>query len=157
AGKVVNDTWNAAFVEGARSGYLHSTTRQSERDGQKVYSTVLEMNLQVKRYGEVIGMRMETGDDETADGKVLALSLTQFLDKGGKQELKARIKDDKLLLRIGANPLERPFPWNSEVVGAYKQEQLFKERKLKPGDSYDYLNYELALFSPVKVQVQAKE
>lgn len=155
--KIVNDTWNAAYIEGARSGYFHSTTRQSERDGQKVFTTNMEMDLQLKRYGEVINLRMETGDEETADGKVLGVSLIQYLDKNGKQVFKGRIKDDKLLLRIGANPLERTFPWNPEVVGMYKQEQLSKERKLKPGDTYEFLNYELSLLAAVKVQVLAKD
>ncbi len=155
--KLINDTWNAAFVEGTRAGYFHSTTYQTERDGQKLFSTNLEMNLKVKRYGEVVNLRMETGDEETPDGKIVAVSLTQFTDKGGKQVLKARVQDNRLLLRVGVNPREFPFPWNDKAVGTYKAEQLFKERKLKPGDSYDYLSFELSVQSAVQVKVKARD
>ncbi len=156
-GKVIKDTWDAAYVEGVRAGYFRSTIREGERDGQKLLTATLEMNLSIKRYSSVITMRMETGDEETADGKVVGLFLTQFLDKGGKQAIKGRVKDGKLLLRVGANPLEIPLPWNDKVIGLYKQDQLFQEHKIKPGDSLEYLNYELSVQSAVTVKVQAKD
>src|SRR5438270_12536799 len=78
--KVVKESWDAAYLEGARCGWFRTTVHELDRDGQKVYRTTLEMSLAIKRYGSVIPLRMQTTTDETPDGKVVALSLTQFLD-----------------------------------------------------------------------------
>src|SRR5262245_19527387 len=82
--QTVKDVWDMVTVHGTRCGYFHTTVQEMERDGKKLYRTTLEMNLLVKRYNAVIPLRIEMSTDETADGKVVALSLTQFLDKGNR-------------------------------------------------------------------------
>src|SRR4051794_18513075 len=69
--KVVKETWDAAYVEGARCGYYRTTTHELERDGKKLYRTTQEINLLVKRYSEVVRLRMESSVDETPEGKVV--------------------------------------------------------------------------------------
>src|SRR5437588_12589488 len=99
--KVVQDAWDAAYLEGAKAGYFHTLVQETDQDGQKIYRTTLNMNMAIKRYNAVVPLRMEIGSDETADGKVLALSLTQFLDKGQRMEQKARVESGKLMLQSG--------------------------------------------------------
>src|SRR5919202_6714900 len=80
--RLVEDTWDAAYLEGAKTGYYHTTVHELRRDGQKVLRTTMAMHLTVKRYDAVVALRLETTTDETPSGRVLALSLTQYLDKG---------------------------------------------------------------------------
>jgi len=156
AGKIIKETWDAAYLEGARAGYFHSTIREGERDGQKVFTVTLEMNLTIKRYGSVVNLRMETGNVETADGKILELFLIQHVDKGKPQVIKGLVKGDKVILQVG--PLQQPpRPWNSEAMSLYKQDQLFKDRKIKPGDTLEYLQYEMSLLTTVNAKVQVKD
>jgi len=158
-GKLIKETWDAAYIDGAKTGYYHTTIREIERDGQKIYVSTLEMSLTIKRFNDVVKMRMQTGTEETADGKVIGLSMTQFLDKDKRFVMIGRVKGDKLLRRANNNN-EEPVAWNDKVIGLYKQDQLFKENKVKPGDILEYLNYELVLPPPVatvKVKVLVKE
>jgi transglutaminase-like putative cysteine protease len=160
AGKLVKETWDAAYIEGVKTGYYHTTIREVERDGRKAHASTLEMSLTIKRFSDVVNLRMQTGTEEDADGKVLGVSLTQFADKDKRLVKTGTVKGGKLLLRVGDDPREQTVPWDDRVLGLYKQDRLFQERRLKPGDTLEYFNYELSLPPPaatVKVTVTAKE
>ncbi len=148
-----HDNWDVAYLEGARSGIFHSTVREIERDGKKIFVDSLNMELKIRRYDSVVQMRMESTSEETPEGKVLALSLTQFLDKGQQLKTTARIEKGKLLVRAGAEDAPHVLPWDDNVLGPVAQERLLTERKLKTGDKVDYLNYELGVLAPVKVHL----
>jgi hypothetical protein len=45
---------------------------------------------------------------------------------------------------------EKDIPWNPAVVGLYRQERLFQEHQVKPGDSFDYLTYEPVVVTVVR-------
>lgn len=159
-GKLIKETWDAAYIDGAKTGYYHTTVREIERNGEKVYASTLEMSLTIKRFKDVVKMRMETGTEENAAGKVVGVSLTHFLDNNNRYVMTGQVKGDKLLRRANNNPKEEAVPWNDKVIGLYKQDQLFKENKVKPGDVLEYLNYELILppqVAAVKVKVLVKE
>jgi hypothetical protein len=156
AGKLVKDTWDAAYLQGGRTGFFHTTVREVERDGKKLYETTMEMSLTVRRYGSVVTLRMRTGGQETAEGKVVGLFLTQILDKG-QQTVRGRVDGKKLLVSVPNKAEDLVVPWDDQVIGPHKQELLLRDPKLKPGDELEFLNYELSLLSAVKVRVQVKQ
>jgi hypothetical protein len=156
APKLIKETWDAAYLEGARAGYFHARVEEVERDGKKLIRTSLAMNLKLKRYKEVVALRMETGCDETAEGKVVGVSMTQFLDKG-KLTLAGEVRDGKLLVKSPNDPTGKAVPWNDDALGLYAQDRMYQQRKVKPGDRFDFLNYELALMAPLKVRVVVKD
>jgi hypothetical protein len=151
APKLVKETWDAAYLEGAKAGYYHTRTEEVERDGRKLVRTTLSMNLRIKRYMEVVPLRLDVSTDETPEGKVVGMALTQHLDKG-KVAQTARVEGGQLVVRAAG--AERKLPWNDEAIGLDKQARLFREKKVKPGDRFDYLNYELPLLAAVKVHVK---
>src|SRR5438046_358600 len=75
AGKIIHETWDAAFLQGQKTGYYHTTVREFSRDGQTLRRVTQELNMTVKRGGAVNVIRAESGDDETADGKVVGVFL----------------------------------------------------------------------------------
>src|SRR6266567_3539747 len=77
-GKLARDVWEAAHLENARSGYFRTTVREIEQDGQKLLRTNQELNLTVRRYGDTVQLRMESGTDETEDGKVVGVSMKMY-------------------------------------------------------------------------------
>jgi hypothetical protein len=157
--EAVSETWDAAYIEGAKAGYCHTTVHELERDGKKVLRTTLAMNLTVRRYNSVVPLKIETSTDETLDGKVLGLSLTQYLDKGKKVEQTAQVEDDQLVIRTTNAADEKKVPWNKDAIGLYQQQRIFQLRKVNPGDRFEYLNYELAIpiVTTVRVTVQQPE
>jgi hypothetical protein len=156
APKLIKETWDAAYLEGARVGYFQARVEEVERDGKKLTHTSLAMNLRIKRYNEVVTLRMETGCDETAEGKVVGVWMTQYLDKG-KLTQTGEVRNGKLVVRAPNDPNGKALPWNDEAIGLYAQDRMFQQRKVKPGDRFDFLNYELALTAPVKVRVAVKD
>jgi hypothetical protein len=156
AAKTVKETWDAVYIEGARCGYVHTLYQEVERGGKKVLVTTLRMNLAIKRYNSVVPVRMELTSEETADGKVLALAQTQYVGKDRLVQI-GRVEGDKLVVRSGNEAEGKKLPWNDKAIGMARQDQLFREHKVKPGDRFDYLNYELALATAVPVRVTVKE
>src|SRR6266852_4350539 len=53
-GRIVQDIWNAAYLEGSKSGYVHTGVREIERDGRKFYLAVTKLSLAIKRNGVTI-------------------------------------------------------------------------------------------------------
>jgi hypothetical protein len=151
--KVVKDTWDAAYLEGAKIGWFRTLVTVTESDGKKITSTTLSMELTIRRYNSVVKMRMDSETRETPDGKVVGMTLTQYLDQG-KQVVWAEVTgEDKLIVGVGDQRRGQLLPWDPKAIGPQAQERLPAERKVKPGDRYDYLNYELALRQAIKVSV----
>jgi transglutaminase-like putative cysteine protease len=155
--KIVLDVWDAVYLDGAKMGYQRTTVEERPRDGQKTYYASRLMNLTLKRYDSVITQRMALSTEETAEGKVVGVSMTQFLDKDRKMVQSGRVEGDKLIVRVQNDPDGKAVPWKDGVVGLYGQELLFQKRKVKPGDRFRFLDYQLALLTAVPQQVVVKE
>jgi transglutaminase-like putative cysteine protease len=154
--KPVKETWDAVYIEGAKAGYFHTTVREIERDGQKLLACTQAMSLGVKREGKVVTLRVETGDEETPDGAVVGVSLTQY-GGDGKLTQTGRVEDGQLVLRTSASEEVRKLPWDDSVIGLVKQDRIFADKKAKPGDQFTYLSYEPTLQVVTTVRVTVKE
>jgi transglutaminase-like putative cysteine protease len=156
APKVLSDEWHAAYFEGAKAGFFRSTVQEVDHDGARVLRTSLSMNLAVKRYGSVVNLRLTTGTEETPTGQVVGLFLTHFLDQG-KVVQTGRVEGDELVVSTPTDGEGKRVPWDGRVLGLRRQQELFRERKVKPGDRFMYRNYELMLLRAVPVTVTVKE
>jgi hypothetical protein len=156
APKPVLETWDAVYIEGGKAGYFHATIHDLERAGKTLISCTQAMQLGVKREGAVITIHVETGDEETADGKVTGVSLTQF---SGKDKLTqtGRVEDGQLVLRSSPGDEVRKLPWDDSVIGLAAQERIFADKKAKPGDQFTYLSFEPTLQVVTTVRVTVKE
>src|ERR1044071_4187186 len=74
--KLVREYWDAAFVNGQKSGHVHTTVTESKRDGQAVLRVTRELRLTIKRFGDVASIRITTGDEEASDGKLVGVFMT---------------------------------------------------------------------------------
>jgi hypothetical protein len=150
------DNWDAAYLGDAKIGYLHTVTRPVERDGKKLFRTSQELRLTLKRYEEVSEIRMESGTEEDADGKVDAVFMTQYL-QGKKLVVTGKVKGNLLRMNADNGRIEKDVPWNDEAIGMYKQERLFHDRKVKPGDELTFSSYEPTISSSVTIRATVKE
>lgn len=148
--KVVKETWDAAYLEGAKCGSLHTVTLEQERDGQKLYRVTLTMDLRIRRYEAVVPFRVETGNVETTDGKVRSLWLTQFVPRGSITQTGVVAGD-----RLTVGNEQRA--WDESSLSMRKQESVFRDRKVKPGDKFAYRVCEPTLWAPVTMRVTVKE
>lgn len=154
--KVLQETWDAAYLEWAKCGSFHSTLVGLERDGKKFFRASLMMDLRIRRYNAVVPLRMETSNDETAAGQVMALTMTQFLDKGSLTQT-GLVDGKELVVSIKGQEETRRVPWDATVLSMRKQESIFRDRAVKPGDQFEYKTYELSLHMPVGVRIVVKD
>ncbi len=157
--KPLLETWQAAYFEGLKVGHVHTLVTNSVRDGKKCIRTVREMSLMVKRYGSVIPIRVEQISEETANGKVLALISTQFLATDRTVKLTGAVKAGKLIYTTHTDEgeTEQTLDWDDSAIGQYRQEVIFEKKKVKAGDRFKFLSYELLLPGALTIGVVVKD
>jgi transglutaminase-like putative cysteine protease len=154
--KKVEETWEAAYLEGAKMGYQHSLVEQVERDGRKLFRTTKTMLLTLRRYNSVVEMRWVSGTEETAEGKVVGVSFIQPVAAGQFVQT-GRVEGDRLIVSTPSDPDGKAVPWNADVIGLYRQDHLFQDRKIKSGDRFRFLDYQLPFLSAVTMDVAVKK
>ncbi len=161
---IVQDQWEVAYLGKSRAGFVHTVTRVVTRGDRKYYRTTSELNLTVKRFQDTATLRMETGTEEDQDGKVTGVSMRQFLGKGQETVMEGTVGEQGLHivvhdLRDGEKTerLNKVNPWKDDVLGLHRQQSLYKDRKVKPGDQFSYLSYEPTLTLVVTTNVHVKD
>lgn len=155
-GKVVLDTWDAAYFGDGRAGYVHTVASEFDLDGKKFIETSVELRLTVKRFNDTVQMIMDTGTVETPDGKVVGTVMRHFLGKELKHQIDGVVVGKQIELTHNGKTKLNPAPWNPAVIGLYKQQTLYKDRNVKPGDKITYFTFEPSINLVIKVQLEVK-
>jgi transglutaminase-like putative cysteine protease len=154
----VQHIWEAAYLRQTRAGYVHTTVNEFTRQGQKIVKATVDLSLTVKRFNDTVNLRMETGTEEAADGKVLAVSMRQFLGKDQQLIMRGTVEGEQLHVKVdGGRRLDKRIRWTDEVVGLYRQRRLFREHQVKPGDRFRYSSYEPTVTAVVVTRVTVKD
>jgi hypothetical protein len=157
-GTLIGETWDAAYLDNAKAGFVHTIVRAVDADGAKILKTTMELDLTVKRFEETARLRMITGTDETPDGRVTAVLMRQFLGKEQQHLVTGTVDGDRLHVQAdGRRPYAKDIPWNDQVIGLYRQERLYRERQVKPGDTFQYLTYEPTVTAVVRTRAAVKD
>lgn len=156
-GKVIEDIWDVAYLEGAQAGYVRTHVTESLHAGKKFYQTVMVLFLTVKRNDRVVQLRIETGMLENAQGKVFGTYMRQYLGQKKQLEIVGKVVGKELQLTLDQTKPLKPAPWDDRVVGMYRQQRLFAERKVEPGDRFEYASFEPTVNLVVANQVEVKD
>jgi transglutaminase-like putative cysteine protease len=156
-GKTVLDSWEAAFLPSGKAGYFRTRVVEAQRNGQMILRTTFEMNLTLNRFGQTITLRAQIGSEETSDGKITGVSMRHYLGKQQQLAIVGRVDGKRLhLTQVGKGPLKSA-PWDDRAISLYRQRLLFKERKVKPGDSFDFVSFEPTINLVVNNHVTVKD
>ena len=154
--RVVLETWDAAYLEGAKSGNVHVLTEELDRGGQKYFRTTVDLYLRVKRFKEVLELRFLIGNDETSEGMVMGTFMRQKVSKDEDRTIVGLIKGKQIhfLLNGQADKL-LPAPWDEKVLALGRQQSILADKKVKPGEHFSYSTFEpsVNLVIPVDVKV----
>jgi transglutaminase-like putative cysteine protease len=153
--KPLLETWQAAYLEGAKIGHVHTLAREVEKDGQKVVHTVQKIHFAVKRYGGVLNASFTETSDETPAGKVLGRGLAYKLGADQAADLAAVVKGGKAVI-TNAGEKVREAAWDDAVTGLYAQKVFWKKKNIKPGDRFSLKDYQIALGGVITLRVVAK-
>jgi transglutaminase-like putative cysteine protease len=155
-GKVVLDLWDAAYLGEGKAGYVHTLAKEYEADGTKFIRTTVVLRLTVKRFSDTIEMAADTGTTETAEGIVTGTFMRQYQARQQQTQIDGVVKGRQLHLTLNGKTALKPAPWNSEVLGLYKQELIFKDRELTPGSKFTFLSFEPVINYVLKTEVVVK-
>ncbi len=155
-GKVILDTWDITYLGEGKAGYIHTIAKQVEVDGKTYVNTNIELRLTVRRFKDIIEMAMDTGTIESSDGTVTGTYMKQYLAKTQRTRIDGVVVGNQLRLTLNGDTPLKPAPWNKDVLGLYKQQTMFKDRDLKPGDKFTYQSFEPTINLVVKAEVTVK-
>lgn len=156
-GKIVYERWESAYLAGSRSGRVRTTIVEKPMGNKVLFEGNVEMRLQVRRFSNTVPIGMDTGTVETAAGIVTGVSMKQYLGKKQNLEIQGTVEGKLLKLTLNRTQALQPAPWNERVVGLYRQQSLFKDLKVKPGDAFAYLSFEPSINLVVNTRVFIKE
>jgi hypothetical protein len=154
---VILERWESAYLNGIRSGHVHTRVIEHKDNGKVHLISSIEMRLLVRRGTDTISLGMDIGNVETPAGFVTGTILRQFLGKEQKVLVEGKVDGNKLRLTLDKTTALAPAPWNEKVLGIYGQQKLFKEKKIKAGDTLDYLSFEPSINLVIQMHVKAKE
>jgi hypothetical protein len=155
--EVIEESWEMAQVEGVKVGFLHTTVhRIAAEDGKRLRATA-ELDLMLKRHNTPLRLRRLWGAEETMGGKVVGVFMRQGQEGGRQLVLAGRLEDGRMHVRIDEGRIERWLRWGDDVVGLYRLEHLFQERKPKPGESWTLKRYDPTYNAVVTLRVAVKQ
>jgi len=151
------EVWEVAHVGKARIGFFHTTSEAITRNDAKLVKTTQELNLTIKRDKATAQLRMISGTEEDADGKVQAVFMKQFLDQGKQVTLRGEVEEKSLNVSINEGQFKRKIPWDAGVIGLRAQEDIFKQKKVKSGDTLTWLSYEPTINAVITVRAKVTD
>src|SRR5581483_964889 len=107
-------------------------------------------------FSDTIEMAADTGTVETPDGKVTGVFMKQFLGRKQQLQIDGTVEGDVIHLTLNGKTPLKPALWNSDVLGLYKQEHIFKDHELKPDTKFTFLSFEPIINKVLKTQVIVK-
>src|SRR5262249_27818662 len=111
----------------------------------------------IKRNGATIQLRMDTGNEETAQGKITEVWMRQYQGEQEQLVLKGTVNEGQLAVTVeGKARQQKKIPWDDRAIGLYRQERLFREHKVQPGDQFSYFSYEPSINRVVANRVTVK-
>src|SRR5262249_19244055 len=114
-------------------------------------------DLTFKRHGALMRAHMEQGTEEAEEGKVLGVFMRQWHDRSRQLVLTGAVEGERLHVVVDGGRIERRIRWSNDVVGLYRLEHLFQQRRPKAGDRFHFLRYEPTLNTVITVRVAVKD
>jgi hypothetical protein len=156
--RVVLETWDAVYLEGVKAGHVRTSATEFAQGDLKLLRTTVDLQIQVKRFKQILQLRQETGDDELPDGRVLATFMRQNVGRNKELLIVGMVKDKQLELQLdGKAGALRPAPWDDEAVGLFGQQSLWADKKVVPRSAFSYKAFEPTVSLIVRMDVTVKD
>lgn len=156
AGKLLQETWDAAYLDGVKAGYFHTTQHEIKRGDQTVHRFSQKMHLTIRRFGQTARTEAIIGDETTPDGKIVGVFMSQDLGQNQRLELSGKVEGKILKVRVkGAdgNDFEREIRWPDGVISLLAEQNLPRDRKLKPGERITYRQFQPIVNNVIQVDL----
>ncbi|MBP3959269.1 transglutaminase domain-containing protein [Gemmata sp. G18] len=148
------DYWFVAAVEGQRIGYVQWGAKRTMKNDRVLLVGVKYQNFTVARFGQIVSQWGEESSVENAAGDILVTGMRQGIGKDQALVLSGVVEGKTLKVTgDGAAKGASDTPWPEGVVGCVREPALFKEKRIKAGESFDYPAYIGVINRVVKMTV----
>lgn len=138
----VFDYWFAAAVDGQRIGYVQWGAKKAKKGERELVVGVKYQNFTVARFGQVVSQWGEESTVETPEGQILITGMRQGIGKDQALVLSGVVEGKTLKVTgDGAAKQASDTAWPEGVVGCVREPALFKEKKPKVGEAFEYPAY----------------
>jgi transglutaminase-like putative cysteine protease len=138
------DYWFAVAVENQRIGHVHWNAKEMQQKEKSFVTGARYLKLKLARFGQVVEQWSEESTVESPAGDVYLTSMRQGIGKDQALALSGTVDLEKKILKVkgeGAAAGAGDTPWPAGVVGVAREPRLFREARLKEGESLDYPSY----------------
>lgn len=159
-GKVLEEVWEAAFLDGTQAGHAHTLIQELLVGEQKHILAASELELSLLRFNQRLTLKYGYSNVETTEGKVLAFVVQQTLAKDQVLTRKGKIEGKQCVITVEAPnrpPSEVKMMWNDAALGISAQARLLRERKPQPNSAFDFIRFEPTLDTWLKAHVAVKD
>lgn len=128
------DFWDVICLDGTQAGYMHTTLRLEQRDGQTLRRVTQVNHLKVRRFGQETVQDIRCSAWETLDGRVL--SFVSRMDSGQQPiQSSGRVEGGKLYLTVSSQGKNATSvsAWDDATRGPYGVELSLLQQPLQPG------------------------
>lgn len=136
AGKVpLGEKWDVILMQGSPLGYMHTQTREIERDGQTLLEVQAEQRMTVQRFGDQAAPGASFQSIETLEGKLISFASQQQIGPTA-QTARGEVRDGQLVIETsttGKTETSR-MPWSDRYGGLFAPEHSLVRRPLQPGE-----------------------
>jgi hypothetical protein len=158
SGDLIDETWDAHYVRGAKVGHRHTRVFRLSHGGQEFLKIVAEDLLEMKRFGDVAEQRLTTINLETPEG--LVTQLAYEVQNGDEvQRGEGQVKDQHLVFSHGGDTDEelRTFAWSAKNGGLFAIERSLARVPMQPGETRTIEAFMPLLDRLVRFQLKADD
>ena len=150
------ESWDLLRIDGNKVGYAYSKIEPFEENGRQLVRLEMEMQLALKRFGQVTNQRSKQQSVETRDGELLRC---ESRETAGRDEtvVVAKVDGDKLQLEIttAGKAATSHIPWRAEWGGFFGPELSLRKKPLKPGEKRTLTALMPVINKPCEVRLEA--
>jgi len=159
-GKVLEELWDAVYLEGAKSGHAHHQFQEVTIRGKPYIKATSSLELQVRRFGQPMVLAITVANYETPQGEVASLTITTQVGRDQRIVRRGTVIGNELVMQVqfGQQPArEVRIPWTREAIGLYAEERFFSGQSWRPGQERSYCKFLPELDRFVRCSVKAEE
>lgn len=129
------EKWDVILMQGSPLGYMHTQTREIEREGQALLEVQAEQRMTVQRFGDQAAPGASFQSIETPDGKLVSFASQQQIGPTA-QTSRGQVHDGQLEIETtttGKTETSR-LPWSGRYGGLFAPEHSLLRQPLQPGE-----------------------
>lgn len=132
---LAGETWDVILMQGAPLGYVHTVTRQVERDGQPLLEVEATQRMTIQRFGDQAAPGASFKSLETLDGRMIHFESQQQVGPTA-QSARGEVSGGQLVIETSTTGKTQSssIPWSDGYGGLFAMEHSLLRKPLKPGE-----------------------